>query len=79
VKSVGRPAAPRTADLETRLRQARFFAKAGLGPLTIDALREIINDARGTTIAKDAQRLLDSIPKSNDPTIRRAVTVNAAP
>jgi hypothetical protein len=55
------------------------LAKAGLGPLTIDALREIIKEARGTAIAKDAQRLLDSIPKSNDATIRRAVTASATP
>jgi para-nitrobenzyl esterase len=79
VKAVRPPDASRTADLETRLRQARFLAKAGLGPLTIDTLREIIKEARGTTIAKDAQRLLDSIPKSNDPSIRRAVTANATP
>jgi hypothetical protein len=55
------------------------LAKAGLGPLAIDVLREIIKESRGTTIGSEAQRVLDSIPKSTDPAIRRAVTANASP
>ena len=41
VKSVG-------TNLDTELRHARFLAKAGLGPMAIDPLRQIITQCAGT-------------------------------
>jgi para-nitrobenzyl esterase len=49
---------------ESEIRQARFLAKAGLGPLAVDSLRKIIKESPGTPGAHEAQRLLDSIGKS---------------
>jgi para-nitrobenzyl esterase len=78
-KPVARSGAPLVQEIETRLHQARFLAKAGLGSLAVESLREIVKDARGTTFEQEAQRILDSIPKSNDPSLRRAVTATTSP
>ncbi len=51
-------------NLDTELRHARFLAKAGLGPIAVDPLRQIINRAPGSPSAREAQRLLETIPKA---------------
>jgi hypothetical protein len=40
---------------------ARFLAKAGLSPMAVEALREIIKESPGKQAARDAQKVLDSI------------------
>jgi type IV secretory pathway VirJ component len=43
---------------------ARFLVKAGLSPMGVESLREIIKGSPGTQAARDAQKLLDSIAKT---------------
>lgn len=52
------------ASLDAELRHARFLAKAGLGPMAVDPLRQIINQGPGSDSAREAQRLLETIPKA---------------
>jgi para-nitrobenzyl esterase len=51
-------------NLDAELRHARFLAKAGLSPMAVDPLRQIINRAPGSPSAREAQRLLETIPKA---------------
>jgi para-nitrobenzyl esterase len=53
-----------SSNVDTELRHARFLAKAGLGPIAINPLRQIITQAPGSPSAREAQRLLESIPKA---------------
>jgi hypothetical protein len=49
---------------ETGIRFARFLVKAGLSPMAVESLREIIKESPGTQAARDAQKVLDSIAKT---------------
>ena len=49
---------------ETDIRFARFLVKAGLSPMAVESLREIIKEFPGTQAARDAQKVLDSIAKT---------------
>jgi para-nitrobenzyl esterase len=51
-------------QLESELRHARFLAKAGLGPMAVISLRNIIGQAPGSSSAREAEQLLESIPKA---------------
>jgi hypothetical protein len=51
-------------QLESELRHARFLAKAGLGPMAAISLRNIISQAPGSSSAREAEHLLESIPKA---------------
>jgi hypothetical protein len=49
---------------ESEIRFARFLIKAGLSPMAVEALREIIKQAPGTQAAREAHQALDSIAKA---------------
>jgi hypothetical protein len=48
---------------ETDIRFARFLIKAGLSPMAVESLREILKESPGTQASRDAQTVLDSIAK----------------
>jgi hypothetical protein len=48
---------------ETDIRFAQFLVKAGLTPMAVESLREIIKKSAGTQAAREAQKALDSIAK----------------
>jgi Carboxylesterase family len=52
------------SNFDTELRHARFLAKAGLAPIAIDPLKQIIVRAPGTAAASEARLLLETIPKA---------------
>jgi len=58
------PSATLTGDQETQLRFARFLIKAGLSPMAVQSLRQIIKESPGTQAAREAQQVLDSIAKT---------------
>ena len=58
----GRLVSPPGKQIETELSQARFLAKAGLSPMAVVSLRNIVSQAPGTSSAREAQRMLNSIP-----------------
>jgi hypothetical protein len=49
---------------ETDIRFARFLVEAGLSPMAVESLREIIKESPGTQAARDAQKVLNSIAKT---------------
>jgi hypothetical protein len=51
-------------DPETLLKHARFLIRAGLAPIAKVPLREVVRDAPGTPIAREAQLTLDSISRN---------------
>jgi hypothetical protein len=51
-------------DRETELHFARFLIKAGLSPMAVQSLRQIIKESPGTQAAREAQQVLDSIAKT---------------
>ena len=53
-----------SGDREADIRFARFLVKAGLSPMAVESLREIIKEAPKTQAARDAQRVLDSIART---------------
>ena len=54
----------REDNRETELHFARFLIKAGLSPMAVQSLRQIIKESAGTQAAREAQQVLDSIAKT---------------
>jgi hypothetical protein len=61
--AVNQPQGDRT-NLESELRHARFLTKAGLGPIAVNPLQQIISRAPDSAPAREAQRLLETLPKA---------------
>jgi hypothetical protein len=54
----------REDDRETEIHFARFLIKAGLSPMAVQSLRQIIKESPGTQAAREAQQILDSVAKT---------------
>jgi para-nitrobenzyl esterase len=64
VASVINELQPERTSLDTQLHHARFLTKAGLAPMAVDPLRQIITRAPGSASAQEARRLLETLPKA---------------
>jgi hypothetical protein len=49
---------------ESEIHFARFLIQAGLSPMAVESLRQIIKESPGTRAAREAQQILDSIAKT---------------
>ena len=51
-------------DPETQLKHARFLIKAGLAPIAKEPLQNVLKQAPGTPMAREAQRTLDELSRN---------------